>query len=200
MDVELDLINAMLAAIGSAAVSSTAGRHPGVLRSAPILSRTNRSIQARGHWFNTDWCLPIQGSDINEFILPDSTLKADTTDKSLPYVRRGRQLYDPRKHTFQIDVATINLDVVILLGYSDLPEAAVDLIRATAIWELVQNSDMDSISLQSRAQALSMAKQAFQTERLSQADYSIRTNPNYARIMGGLTQRFSMNSPNSIGG
>lgn len=200
MDVELDIINAMLAAIGSASITSTVGRHPGVLRSVPILARTNRSIQARGHWFNTDWCLPIQGSDIKEFILPDSAIKADTSDKSLPYVRRGRQLYDPRKHTFQIDATTINMDVVILLGYEDLPEAAVDLIRATAIWELVQNSDMDSISLQSRASALATAKQAFETERLSQADYSIRTNPNYARIMGGLTQQYSRNTPSNIGG
>lgn len=200
MDVELDILNAMLASIGSSSIASTVGRHPGLLRSAPILARINRSVQARGHWFNTDWGLKLLPSDTKEFILPDSTLKADTTNKSEPYVRRGRLMYDPRKHTHQIELGSMLVDVVLQLDYEDLPVAATDLIQARAIWELVQISDADQITLNARKYELQRATMAFETERLSQADYTIRDNPNYARIVGGLNSRYVSRNPKQIGG
>jgi len=200
MDVELDILNAMLASIGSSSISSTVGRHPGLLRSAPILARINRSVQARGHWFNTDWGLKLLPSEEQEFILPDSTLKADTTNKADPYVRRGRLMYDPYNHSYSIPLDKMHVDVVLQLDYNDLPVAAIDLIEARAILELVQISNSDQITLNSRRMELKRATMAFETERLSQADFTIRDNPNYARIIGGLKTRYVSRSPNNIGG
>lgn len=200
MDVKLDILNAMLAAIGSSGITSTVGRHPALIKSAPIVDRVNRSVQARGHWFNTDWSLKLLPSDTKEFILPDGTLRADTSNKSEPYVRRGRRMYDPKAHTYAIPRDSILVDVVIQLDYDDLPVTVVDLIRAQAIWDLVNNSDVDQISLRSRAQDLTTAKQAFETERLSQADYTLRDNPAYQRIMGGLKPAWSARNPIRIGG
>jgi hypothetical protein len=199
MSTELDLINAMLAATGSAGVSSTIGRHPGLVRSAPILARVNRTVQARGHWFNTDWGLKLTPTVEGEFILPQGTLKADTTVKSEPYVRRGRRMYDPKTHSSEISAASMLVDVVIQLDYEDLPITALDLIRTTAVLELVANTDVDQISLRVRADAQRTANNLFQGERLSQADYSLRDNPQYARILGGTFKGRHL-SPNNIGG
>lgn len=199
MDYKLDILNAMLAAIGSAGITSTIGRHPGLIKAAPVLDRTSRTIQARGHWFNTDWGLKLTPTDTKEFILPENTLKADTTIKRLPYVRRGRQLYDPRKHTKNIDEDHILVDVVVQLDYDDLPIAAIDLIRTTAIWELVQ-PNADTVALQSRRQDMAQATAAFERERLSQADITLRDNPAYARIVGGIKPRYSAQYPSRIGG
>lgn len=200
MDVKLDILNAMLASIGSSGITSTIGRHPALIKSTPILERVNVSKQARGHWFNTDWKLKLLPTVEKEFILPQSTLKADTSDKSLPYVRRGRSMYDPIKHSKEIDLESMYLDVVVKLDYDDLPWAFVDLIRTKAIKVLVGNSDMDAISIRDAADNYREAKMAFETERLSQADFTVRDNPNYARIMGGLKGQWSRNSPNNIGG
>lgn len=197
MDVKLDIINAMLAAIGSSGISSTVGRHPGLIKCEPVVDRTNRSIQARGHWFNTDWGLTLLPTVEGEFILPQSTMKADTTNKHEPYVRRGRVMYDPTTHTSLLEVPSMTLDVVILLDYEDLPQAAIDLIQARAILEVVSNSNADAITLKSRQTDLNRANMAFETQRLSQADYSIRSNPNYARIVG---RGYSRNNPSNIGG
>jgi hypothetical protein len=190
MDQELDILNAMLAAIGSAGISSTIGRHPGLIKATPVLARANRTLQARGHWFNTDWGLKLTPNSESEFVLPERTLKADTTVKSLPYVRRGRSLYDPRNHTRAITDAEVLVDVVVQLDYSDLPVTALDLIRATAIWQLIQ-PNADATALQSRKQDVVMATQAFEHERIAQADITLRDNPAYARIIGGLNPMFS---------
>jgi hypothetical protein len=190
----------MLSAVGSSGISSTIGRHPGLIRAEPILTRINRSVQARGHWFNTDWSLKLLPTVEGEFVLPQNTLKADTSVKSDPYVRRGRVMYDPKTHTSVLTVPFMLLDVVVELDYNDLPVAAVDLIQARAIWELVQNADADQIGLNARKIEVNRAVMAFEVERLSQADYSLRDNPQYARIMGGLKPRYSQRSPNGIGG
>lgn len=200
MDVKLDLLNAMLAAIGSSGISSTTGRHPGLIRSEPILDRHNRSLQARGHWFNTDWGLTILPETDGRFSLPQGTIKADTTIKSKPYVRRGQYLYDPRGHTFEIAEDSIDVDVVIQLEYEDLPEAALDLIRAKAVLELVTNSDADQITLIQKKSDVAEAKMAFEVQRLSQADYTLRDNPQYSRILGGLRSRYNRSNPSRVGG
>lgn len=200
MDQKLDILNAMLAAIGSSGITSTVGRHPGLIRATPILERNNRTLQARGHWFNTEWKLKLLPTTDKEFILPERTLKADTSVKSEPYVRRGRTMYDPINHTKAIDIPHMLLDVVVQLDYGDLPIAALDLIRARSVWDIMQASDADQINLNAHKVELQRATMAFETERLSQADYTLRDNPNYARIMGGLKPRWSQRLPRNIGG
>lgn len=200
MDVKLDILNAMLAAIGSSGITSTVGRHPGLIRSEPILSRVNRTVQVRGHWFNTDRRLKLLPSATQEFILPQDTLKADTSDQREPYVRRGRRMYDPVRHTYNIEAAHMYVDVVLQLDYNDLPITAQDYIRALAVQELVLSSDADQIALRARASDTETAKVAFERERLEQADLSLRNNPAYARLMAGLKPRYAHLKPHTIGG
>lgn len=200
MDAELDTLNAMLAAIGSSGISSTVGRHPGLMKCKPILDRVNRMLQARGHWFNTDWELKLLPTVDKEFILPQNTLKADTSNKAEPYVRRGRVMYDPTKHTSAIDIQHMLVDVVVQLAFNDLPWTAIEVIRTTATWQVVQNSDMDSIGIQGRRQDMNEAIAAFERERLVQADISLRDNPAYQRIMGGIKPQYSVYKPRKIGG
>lgn len=200
MDVKLDILNAMLGSVGSNGITSTVGRHPGLIKALPILERENRTLQARGHWFNTDWGLKLLPTVDKEFLLPQNTLKADTTIQRLPYVRRGRQMYDPRKHTKAIDEEFMLLNVVVQLDYDDLPIAAIDVIRAEAIWQLVQ-PNADGQTLQSRKSDRQVAMQSFERERLSQADFSLRDNPSYARIIGGINPQYTNRmSPNYMGG
>lgn len=199
MDPELDILNAMLSAIGTSQISSRVGRHPGLIRAQPILDRTNRSVQAVGHWFNTDWGLTLSPDASGEIVLPQSTLKADTTNKRLPYVRRGRRLYDPKENTYEIG-EPVDMDVVILLDYEDLPVTAVDLIRTIAIWEIVQDEDMDGLALQSRRASMQRAERAFGIEKMSQSDRSLRDNPEYSRIISSVIHGRRSTNPLYIGG
>lgn len=194
MNVELDILNAMLSAIGSSGISSTVGRHPGLIRAKPILDRVNRTIQARGYWFNTDRKLKLKPTTDKEFILPERTLKADASNPRDPFVRRGRVMYDPYKHTSAIDQATMYVDVVVQLEYDDLPIVAQDLIRCTATMELV-SIDADNLTVRIWAEQLTNAKMEFEKEKFRQRSFNLRDNPEYARIMHGVT-RYQRHSPN----
>jgi len=186
MSEELDIINAMLAIVGSNGVTSTVGRHPQLIKALPILTRVARTAQARGHWFNTDWGLSLKPDVNGEFLVPQTTLKCDTSVKSLPYVRRGRRMYDPKNHTYQIQESEIKVDVVIELDYEYLPITVTDLIRARAVYEMALNAEADQITMQGLMKNMQDAEVAFDRERLSQADISLRDNPAYAYIMSGL--------------
>ena len=186
---ELDILNAMLAAVGSNGVSSTVGRHPALMKAQPILERINKQVQTVGHWFNTDQGLTLTPSGVGEFIVPQNTLRCDTTVKRLPYVRRGRRMYDPTKQTYVLDVATLDVDVVIQLAYDMLPFVASDVIRAHAVLAMLANAEADNLSVGLARQDVQRAELAFNREKRGQTDTNLRDNPDYAYIMSGLPRR-----------
>ncbi len=198
---ELEIINAMLAAVGSSGVTSTVGRHPSLLKAQPILDRVNKAIQNRGHWFNTDYGLTLIPNTDGEFIVPQTTLKCDTSVRSLPYVRRGRRLYDPKNHTYAIDENSIDIDVVIELDYEFLPFSVSDYMRAKAVLHMLMNGEADQITLKAAEQDHRETKMEFERERRNQADTNLRNNPDYAYIMAGLPHRGGVSTnPLYLGG
>ena len=201
MSTELDIINAMLAAVGSNGVTSTVGRHPALIKALPILNRTNTQLQNYGHWFNTDKGLTLTADAEGEFIVPQTTLRADTTNKSLPYVRRGRRMYDPIKHTYKLDETSLDIDVVIQLDYEYLPFAAWDVIRAKSVWQMLISAEADQITLGAAQEDVKETKLFFERERRSQADTSLRDNPDYAYMMAGLPRAHARSTnPKYLGG
>lgn len=201
MSTELDIINAMLAAVGSNGVTSTVGRHPALIKALPILNRTNSQLQNYGHWFNTDKGLTLTADAQGEFVVPQTTLRADTTDKALPYVRRGRRMYDPENHTYKLDETSLDIDVVIQLDYEYLPFAAWDAIRAKAVWHMLIAAEADQITLQAAKADVDETKNFFERERRSQADTSLRDNPDYAYMMAGLPRMHARSTnPKYLGG
>lgn len=201
MSTELDIINAMLAAVGSNGVTSTVGRHPALIKALPILNRTNTQLQNYGHWFNTDKGLTLTADAEGEFVVPQTTLRADTTIKSLPYVRRGRRMYDPKNHTYKLDETSLDIDVVIQLDYEYLPFAAWDVIRAKSVWHMLIAAEADQITLNAAADDVKETKLFFDRERRSQSDTSLRNNPAYARIMAGMPRMHARSTnPKYLGG
>ena len=201
MGVKLDILNAMLAATGSASVVTATGNHPALLRARPLLDAENRSVQAQGHWFNTDWGLTLSPDSGGEFIVPQSTLKVDTTDSRSVFIRRGTRMYDPTTQTYVLpDTDTLDVDCVILLDYDDLPQSAIDYIKARAIMEIILAYDADQLTLAARANMTKVALLAFNTDRRSQRNITLRDNPTYARIMAGAFRHGSQPNPLYIGG
>lgn len=198
---ELEIINAMLAAVGSNGVSSTVGRHPALMKAQPILDRVNKTVQNQGHWFNTEKGLTLQATVDGEIYVPQATLKCDTTTRSLRYVRRGRRMYDPENQTYVLDVTSLDVDVVILLDYDLLPFAASDYIRAKAVFNMLTNAEADQITLQAASKDLEETKEEFNRERRNQRDTSLMDNPDFAFIMGGLPRMQARSTnPKFIGG
>lgn len=120
---ELDAVNLMLETIGESPVNTleVTGLSD-VSIAVNTLTQTCREVQEKGWDFNTE-TLTLSPDADGYINIPESVLKLDPVDRSLPYVRRGRKLYNKKDNTF-IFTSTVELEVVYFLDFSDLPQPA----------------------------------------------------------------------------
>lgn len=137
---ELEAVNVMLSNIGESPVNSLNDQDvvdAGVAHT--ILLSMNREVQSSGWWFNTDFNRKFLPNTENKIALPVNILRVDTSGRdrlSKNLVQRGKYLYDPDNHTFNISTPVI-LTVVVGLSFEDIPETARRFItlRASRVFQ-----------------------------------------------------------------
>ena len=112
-----------------------------------------------------------------EIILPSNTLSVDTTgpDQRVDVVQRGSRLYDRKRHTFQFE-RPLRVDLVTLLPFDDLPQAAREyiVIRAGRVFQdrVVGSEQLNSFTIADERQSWA----ALHAAECRSADYSFRKN------------------------
>lgn len=133
---ELEAVNAMLDQIGEAPVSALTDLALDAAKARNTLNRVSREVQARGwHWNTTLRKLTKDGN--NEFVVPTNALRIDTTRNSIQYdvINRGGKLFDRRPFkntTVFTDLTEIEVEMIELLAFTDLPEAVRQYIYIRA--------------------------------------------------------------------
>jgi hypothetical protein len=130
---ELEAINDMLSLISESPVASLdeASRVADAQTAVQILRRQLRDTQTRNWDWNTEngmWFSPDMDGNI---VLPRNCIKVDPTDPRLDYVRRGDKLWDRTNKTFNIG-KRVQLDIVFILPFEDIPETARRYISIAA--------------------------------------------------------------------
>lgn len=122
---KLEAINIMLSSIGESPVNSLTSGLVDAEMAETILNATSRDVQSQGWHFNTEPSYGIVPLASGELLLPANCLKVDqiTSEREFDLVQRGSKLYDRKKHTFKIG-RTVKVDMVIMLDFEQLPEAA----------------------------------------------------------------------------
>lgn len=137
---ELDAVNDMLDAIGETEVSSLEDLAPDAASALTTLRRTSREVQARGWHWNTSF-RRLSATAQGEYILPSNTIKIDTVgkDRNVDVIIRGGKLYDrrPFKNTTVFEEKTLEVELVEMLRFEDLPEIARQFIyiRAARVFQ-----------------------------------------------------------------
>lgn len=140
---ELEAVNLMLATIGESPVSSlTQSGQVDAVIAQQTLAETSIDVQSRGWRFNTDKGFPLkrQAGAPYEIPVPPSAVRVDLVgpDAHLDLTVRGGKLWDRRLHSFSFpDRAEVRADIVWLLPFDDLPQAARRLvaIRAARVFQ-----------------------------------------------------------------
>lgn len=182
---ELEAINTMLSVIGESPVNTVEGS--GVVDAVlarQILHEVSRHVQARGWHWNTDCkrTLPLSYPE-KEIILPANTLSVDTTgpDAHWDVVQRGSRLYDRLRHTFQFE-RPLTVDLVTLLPFDDLPQAAREyiVIRAGRIFQdrVVGSEQLNSFTLADEQRSWACLHAA----QCRSADFSVRRSPTVSQL------------------
>lgn len=125
---ELEAINTILSVIGESPISSTSeiSSVADAVTAQSILSEISRQVQTKGWHFNTDKEITLSPDTYSgEITVPTNCLRVDPAgdDRELDLVHRGTKLYDRKKHTYNI-AKQVKVDMVVLLPFTELPQAA----------------------------------------------------------------------------
>ena len=130
-ETELSAVNAILGAIGQSPVTSINKTNPEIGFIYNLLRDSNVDVQSEGWHFNTERHVKYTPQDvggIKKIAIGNDILQMDVTDgwskRNYDVVKRNGYLYDKYDHTDDWDELTdgIDLDIVRLISYEDLPE------------------------------------------------------------------------------
>lgn len=136
---ELEAVNVCLANIGESPVSAITGNITvDAALARDLLRQVTREVQTHGFYWNTELNYKLIPNTAYNLALPANVLSVDTTgdDKNKDLVARGRILYDRVKHTYTFS-EPVYVDIVVALGFEELPEIARRYIavRAARIYQ-----------------------------------------------------------------
>lgn len=184
----LEAVNQIIATIGEPPVNSVEDN--GVIDAVmalQALSAVNRAVQLKGWHWNTEDNYPIAATyPEGELRLPRNTLKVDTSavDGDLDLVHRGARLYDRKNHTFQIG-RSVKVDIVFLLPFEELPEAARTYITVKAARRFNEGQIGSELLSNFTLRDEQMALFALEEAEGETADYNILDND----FIGEVTSR-----------
>lgn len=184
----LEAVNQIIATIGEPPVNSVEDN--GVIDAVmalQALSAVNRAVQLKGWHWNTEENYPIAATyPEGELRLPKNTLKVDTSgaDGDLDLVHRGQRLYDRKNHTFQIG-RSVKVDIVFLLPFEELPEAARTYITVKAARRFNEGQIGSELLSNFTLRDEQMALFALEEAEGETADYNILNNA----FIGEVTSR-----------
>ena len=163
-ETELSAVNAILGAIGQSPVTSINKTNPEIGFIYNLLRDANVDLQAEGWHFNTERHVKYTPQDvggIKKIAIGSDILKMDVTDgwskRNYDVVKRNGYLYDKYDHTDDWDELTdgIDLDIVKLISYEDLPEVFKRYIiykaAVRAATQLVGNPQLAQLLAQQEA-------------------------------------------------
>ena len=180
---ELPAINQILMACGQAPVTTLDETNPDVAIAYQTLLEVSREVQSEGWTFNKEEHYEMTPNTDDEIIIPTNVLQIDLTqanagDKKV--IRRNGKLYDKENHTDKWTDGAIEVDVLWLFDWVDLPRPIQDYIttRAATITSsrIVGDQTQYQILQQKEAYMRAMALE-YET---TQGDYSFFGEPDGA--------------------
>ena len=181
-ETELSAVNAILGAIGQSPVTSINKTNPEIGFIYNLLRDANVDLQAEGWHFNTERHVKYTPEDvggIKKIAIGNDILKMDVTDgwskRNYDVVKRNGYLYDKYDHTDDWDELTdgIDLDIVRLISYEDLPEVfkryVIYKAAVRAATQLVGNPQLAQLL----AQQESLARAAIMEYECNQGNHTM---------------------------
>ena len=186
---QLDAVNQMLTGIGQAPVTALDTFNPEVATAISILDEANRSVQAEGWNFNTEYKYPFMADVNGDIGVPSTVLqiadnKIANVQKYQTVVRDGR-LYDKINHTYTFPAnTTVYCDVIWAFDFEDLPQIFKDYItiKATRMFYDRVAGDIDAVKFKVLESDEGMARAnclSYDTQTSEANIFGIETGQNY---------------------
>lgn len=182
---ELDAVNTMLDVIGESPVSTIEDN--GLVDAAlarDLLRKVSREVQSRGWYWNTDRAVELApGNPLPAPIaIPANALQVEPVDVLVQAVPRGAQLWDIGNNTFNFS-ASVRCDIIRLLPFEDIPEAARGfiMVRAARVFQdrRIGSTDANGFNKADEVQALV----TLQSAEARQANFNLANGRGVGRAL-----------------
>ena len=159
-DTELSAVNSILGSIGQSPITVLSGNpNPEVQFVHNILKECVKDVLNEGWHFNTEEHVKQQPDANKQIPIPVNYLRFDLHDgqamREMDLVKRDGKLYDKVKHTNEFDDDELELDVVYLYDFIDIPSAfqryIVALASTRAATQLINNPQLVQLLQQQEA-------------------------------------------------
>ena len=162
---ELQAINEILASVGQAPVTTLDQTNPDVAIAYNTLLQVSREVQAEGWSFNSEFHYEMTPDNNDEILIPNNVLQIDLTENAANLekdaVVRSGKLYDRYNHTFKFTEETVEVDIVWLFDWVDIPKPIQHFITARAAAlvssRIIGDTDQYQILQQQEAYTRSLA-------------------------------------------
>lgn len=182
---ELSIINSMLATQGIEGLTASDDTHPDYKTALAKLTQVKTSVLKLGMWFNTTYPTWQLNDDL-EIVLPNGTLHCDPVDTSLRYVKRGSRLYDLTNRTFFYTLGTtVQVKHIQELQLTEMPETALDYLRAKAAYEFYLDQEGTEVKLKRYFSLQGQAWTELYREDLRNKDVNRMHTPSLRRMRRG---------------
>lgn len=183
---KLQIINAMLQAVGDDPITDPESMYPSAISARTKLDEKDIEMQARGWWFNKDYDLTLVPSVDGEVRLPDTTLAIDLpNDLSTRYVQRGTRIYDKVGHTFKIS-ESLRMNILQRLPLDQLPTLALVYLKAKAVHSFYVDDDGDADKSGNYLRDVNIAWTDLERENLKQKRLNANMRPSVIGISIGI--------------
>jgi len=136
---ELDAINSMLAATGTAAVTAGNTSHPTYRKAKDKLDEVRGDVLKLGYWFNTSYPT-LQPNTDAQVVVPSGTVSVDPVDRTLPYVQRGTRLYNQDTRSYDIPEA-VEVRLIEELIFEEMAPSAKTYVKEKARFQFYLDQD-----------------------------------------------------------
>lgn len=179
----LDVINGCLATLGETPLNSLDDDHTYKPAALNYLTNSNREMQARGWWFNTEQVTLDPDATTKRITIPQDALKVFPIERISPaYGTRGKYLYDTYNSTTEWDVP-VTLGIVRCLVFDDLPFLAACLVQYDAIAKFQKEYDADGQKLSILGQQRTEARVNLVAEDIRNRKTNLLLTPSSVRSM-----------------
>lgn len=153
---KLTVLNACLATMGQKPLASIDERHP--LRAAGIalIDRHNRTVQARGWWFNRE-NITLAPDTSGKLIVPGDSLVIRSLNRNMRVATRGPVLYNLTDST-DLFTDTLDVEIVRLIPFDQLEDVVADYISYCVQKEFQLTYDGDSDKQRRLGESTEMAR------------------------------------------
>lgn len=179
---KLDIINAMLGAVGENPVTDPESQHPSAIKARSTLNRVSLIVQEKPWKYNTEVDILLSPNVQGEIVLPSNTLYFVPNADCSYVVERGKKLYDTLLHTYTFTEGVMGT-LRLTLEPEDCPEPVSQYIAAYAVWQHYLDDDGDGEKINTLAQERERMRIDAVRYDLSLKKVNVNNRPAVARLL-----------------